>query len=1041
MKKNLISTSKILCVAPSTKVNGSFLFKCLILVSICLTPALHSLGALRTWDGTVGNFSDPTKWSGGVVPGSADEALINAGTVTLTSSGMSIEGLKMTGGTLALQSFTLNVLKYTNIVASSVTATTSSTTGTLNCTGNSFLVNGGTHSANFVVVCEDIWEMKNTTFNGIVSFTKTGGSCNWSGGGTTYKQSATFIMNGNCGWEAASSGDVFIKTAAFKVGNSRLTVADAGNVTFNDTIFFEDSGGDNWFGNGGTITLNNNAVMIAKVGKFATGGLRIFRVTQLGTKVNDLMLTESASISIRYCTMAGSINSTFSSGDLRSNNVTGNVTMHATDQFDFIDNVLNGTNHIRYRYAYNQSNVFSGNPGATTTIIKRKSSDSNPFDGPCGGNTFHGVTYLTDSTNGNGFEMETSTSYGVTTYNKDVYMNSAGVGQTKFARAGNTTYNGNIYISVANLSDQVLEIGNPDGSGTATIASGKAIFTTGTTSKGYISLNYITQLGSTANVLTTTSNVGLEITNSTFGGPLTYTGGISSWVTIKKNSVFKENVSLTTSNGASGTGDYGSAAYLNSSTFQKSLTLNTTKLSIQSCSTNTVSGTTTITKNGPGWDFNNGGNYFKGVMTIENSGDGLFMGNSTGGDTYGGDITIKTSLSSSIYMSTSNLYTNYYNGNIYVVGQGTGNIEFGDNSGGGTSILANDKGISNPLAYTGGRLRITKLTQSSGITNTGHNLTLTGTATFTLKNSTLEGNITVSDLNSVEVLSSTMQRNVTITCSNIYFNSCSTNTVSGTTAIRKTGSGWDLYNGNNYFKGVTTIENSGDGLVMANSTGGDTYGDDITLKTSLNSSIYMSNSSLYTNYYNGNIYVVGQGTGNIEFGDNSGGGISILANNKGISNPMAYTGGLLNITRLTQLSGATNTGHTLTLTGTATFALKSSILEGNFTFSGASNVEIFNSILHRNNSVTCLKFVDIRGSSFNQTNTTTGTTTLARSGSTADNLYGSNTFRGPTTIINNATGASGVLTFSSTAADAFQSSLTLTNSGLSRIRIAQNGAS
>ncbi len=66
----------------------------------------------RTWSGASGSYTDATQWSGGVVPTSGDNAIINSGTVT--ASGQSLTGLQInlnssssSGGTFVLDGDTL----------------------------------------------------------------------------------------------------------------------------------------------------------------------------------------------------------------------------------------------------------------------------------------------------------------------------------------------------------------------------------------------------------------------------------------------------------------------------------------------------------------------------------------------------------------------------------------------------------------------------------------------------------------------------------------------------------------------------------------------------------------------------------------------------------------------------------------------------------------------------------------------------------------------------------------------------------------------
>jgi hypothetical protein len=53
--------------------------------------------ATCTWNGSSGNWNDPTKWGCGYVPGVGDEAIINNGTVSMTADAV-VGELTLSGG-------------------------------------------------------------------------------------------------------------------------------------------------------------------------------------------------------------------------------------------------------------------------------------------------------------------------------------------------------------------------------------------------------------------------------------------------------------------------------------------------------------------------------------------------------------------------------------------------------------------------------------------------------------------------------------------------------------------------------------------------------------------------------------------------------------------------------------------------------------------------------------------------------------------------------------------------------------------------------
>ncbi|HUL50981.1 MAG TPA: hypothetical protein VLU94_00205, partial [Candidatus Nitrosotalea sp.] len=66
---------------------------------LLMSGATSLFSADITWFGAAGDWNTPGNWSGGVVPTSADNAIINSGTVTQDSD-MSIASITLNGGTL-----------------------------------------------------------------------------------------------------------------------------------------------------------------------------------------------------------------------------------------------------------------------------------------------------------------------------------------------------------------------------------------------------------------------------------------------------------------------------------------------------------------------------------------------------------------------------------------------------------------------------------------------------------------------------------------------------------------------------------------------------------------------------------------------------------------------------------------------------------------------------------------------------------------------------------------------------------------------------
>ena len=79
------------------------------------------IAATRTWNGTTGNWSDSTRW-GGTVPQNGDDAVINSGSVLLSSDTAVLGSLTMGGGTLTCSNWNTRI-RATNVVINGGTLT------------------------------------------------------------------------------------------------------------------------------------------------------------------------------------------------------------------------------------------------------------------------------------------------------------------------------------------------------------------------------------------------------------------------------------------------------------------------------------------------------------------------------------------------------------------------------------------------------------------------------------------------------------------------------------------------------------------------------------------------------------------------------------------------------------------------------------------------------------------------------------------------------------------------------------------------------
>ncbi|MFH1003893.1 MAG: T9SS type A sorting domain-containing protein [Bacteroidota bacterium] len=275
---------------------------------------------------------------------------------------------------------------------------------------------------------------------------------------------------------------------------------------------------------------------------------------------------------------------------------------------------------------------------------------------------------------------------------------------------------------------------------------------------------------------------------------------------------------------------------------------------------------------------------------------------------------------------------------------------------------------------------VTNLTVSNGTLNLNtFTLVVTAVGTFTsgnVNNGVISCTGTTANFNGTTIFGAKVFAN----CASIYFRG---GTFNDTTTFTKTGTTNDYGYGNNIFNELTTINNSGTGILF--------FG-------------YNTSIILKTDSFNENIIVNCIGTGGIGFGY-SPNSTSILAAGKTITVGVdGFSAGSLILRNFTQ-TGATP--QILTLTGTATLVVgPSSTFNGNVNFTAPG--------------------IYLNGCTYN------GTATFTKTGTSNDYGTGGNTFNGITTITNNGTG---VLWLAFTNRDIFNADVTFTNSGSNSIII------
>jgi len=91
------------------------------LLIVTVTVSTVRAQTTRTWDGTTGSWSDPTKWTGSTVPQAGENAVINGGAVMLSADTFGLASLTMGGGTLTFTNWS------TRLIASNVVLNSGST--------------------------------------------------------------------------------------------------------------------------------------------------------------------------------------------------------------------------------------------------------------------------------------------------------------------------------------------------------------------------------------------------------------------------------------------------------------------------------------------------------------------------------------------------------------------------------------------------------------------------------------------------------------------------------------------------------------------------------------------------------------------------------------------------------------------------------------------------------------------------------------------------------------------------------------------------
>jgi hypothetical protein len=569
------------------------------------------------------------------------------------------------------------------------------------------------------------------------------------------------------------------------------------------------------------------------------------------------------------------------------------------------------------------------------------------------------------------------------TFNGDVTLSVTGPGLLYMAHnVAGTVFNGNILVNSTSTSQGIYFSDN--GSGSSTLAAGRTIsagvlgFTT-----GQLRLQRFTQTGNTAQNLTLTSTAQLRL------GPASQFDGNVNFVApqmLLQGSAFNGTAYLEKTGTADNTGTGGDV-------FASTTTLvNSGSGSFEFGSTlpETFNGNLTVTNTGLARvqiGLSSLNNTFNGSVTINHGGNSasintIIARNANSSAIFNGNLFLNcTNINTASGIVIGNDGNISINGNITVSSTSGRGILFG--AAGGLVTLADGFGINAPAGtFTTGTLTLKQFTQ---VGPTPQALTLTGNADLTLGSG------------------STFNGTVNFVTPQIFLNGT---TFNSTTILEKTGAVSNSGAGSNIFNGVTTITNSGSGNFISAATSQDIFNNDLTLFNIGTALISMADASA-GNLFNGNIVANSTLGGGIYFGNNPAASAALATGKTITIGGSGFTSGELRMRRFTQLGA---TPQTLTLTGTAIIRVGPvSTFNGNVIFKAPR--------------------VFLDGTTFN------GTADIEKTGASDDAGDGGNTFNLAATLTDSGPG---YFMTGNTTPDIFNGDLTLTNTNVASLRLANN---
>lgn len=667
----------------------------------------------------------------------------------------------------------------------------------------------------------------------------------FDGASTTFEGTTTFINDGNgsdihicygTGTTATFNGPLVLVSSTTASGN--FEVGRDGNVIINDDIDITSTCDDAIYftrGNGST-TMGGGVINISS---FAQGTLRFLYFTQTVATAQTITLTGTAILRV------GSTSSFMGNVDFRSPRLyldgasyagtayfekTGDGADYSLSDGNTFAQTTTIVNSGSGTLRQNGSNVFNGettlqNTGSSSIIMEGDNTYNDNFYAYNSGDASLDLAYVNGST-----------------FNGDVYLENTGAYRIQFGVTGSgTVVNGNLtFLHGGSTSGRNSLLARNAGSDVT--IHGDVLFTnTNTDTSSGIFIGYNGDVVIDGNItVTCTAGSGIYFGNNSGSATLqdgytitatTFTTGILQFANFTQLGSTAQTITTT------GDTDFiiGSGA-----TFNGNVSFTAPTLHLSGC---TYNGTAQLTKTGTTNDYGAGGNIFNGATTLTNEGSGFLLSCNSYADTFNADVTISNTGSDRIYMAHRVTGT-VFNGNIIVnnTGGGTG-IYFAANSA-GDATLASGYTITVGDGFTSGTLQLPRFVQEG---STAQALTLTGDALLEMGPDT-EFNGDVNFVAPQLTIDGVAFQGTAYLEKNGEGNNLSDggNLFYGTASLVNTGTGYITtgYNSPDIFYDDLTITNTNTSTIrLGDNAVGTTFYGDVILNNTSSGRIYFSNNS------------------------------------------------------------------------------------------------------------------------------------------------------------------------------------------------------